>query len=301
MSDNAPVTAPTISFERGLTLNLLSVLLNSIATTISKFALKSINPILTTLMICLTSTLLSLGYIFIRKHKLSAPEFRRLLPIAVINGIATVLLYSSIAILDPVTVGMIGRFYVVFTTLLSVLILKEKLSGSELVLIFIAILGTFLFVQGGSGPSMEHYIGVAMALSYTFLFALANLFVKKNVHNASSVTILFYNNLFATAACMVALLVQQVPVNTMTAIDAMSVWYSVLTAVITFSGLVLFFNSFRFLSFKLSNLIRSASPLFVALVSWPFFPIKLGLGNTSGGAMVLFSIVFLSFIEKRKK
>ncbi len=293
--------AQGVSFERGLSLNLLSVLLNAVAMTISKFALKNVNPMITTLIICATSTLLSFIYLRVKKHTLTKSEFRRLVPIAIINATATILLYSSIAILDPVTVGMIGRFYVVFTTLLSVAILKERLTRPEVFLIFVAILGTFLFVQSGSSFSLTHYIGVAMGLSYTFLFALANLFVKRNVHNASSVTILFYNNLFATVACAGLLAFESVPLTDLTDIDRNTFYYGVLTAVITFSGLVLFFNSFRFLSFKLSNLIRSASPIFVALVSWPFFPVKLNATNSSGGAMVLFSIVFLSLMEKKKK
>ena len=177
-----------ISFERGISLNLISVIMNAAAMTISKFALTGINPLITTLIICVTSTILSYTYMKFKRHTLSLIEFKKLIPIAIINAAATILLYASIAILDPVIVGMIGRFYVVFTTLLSVVILKEKLSRAEGILIALAIFGTFLFVQTGNQVASIHYIGVAMGLAYTFLFALANLFVKKSVHNTSSVT-----------------------------------------------------------------------------------------------------------------
>ncbi|HPI40543.1 MAG TPA: DMT family transporter [Pseudobdellovibrionaceae bacterium] len=290
----------TISFSHGLSLNILSVLLNAIAMTLSKFALNKINPIFITLIISLTSLGLSFLYLLYQKHKFKLSELKQITPIAITNAVAAILLYTSIAILDPVTVGLIGRFYVVFTTLLSILILKEKISFIEFVFILIAIAGTFLFVKSDMNTGDVRFVGLLFGFAYTFLFALANLFVKKSVHNMSSVLILFYNNLFGVFASIMLLLLQRPTTSTLMDINSNSLFFAVLTASITFGGLVLFFNSFRFLSFKLSNLIRSTSPLFVMAVSWPFFPIKLGLANASGGILVLISIVFLSLIEKRK-
>lgn len=291
----------SISFEQGLSLNLLSVFMNAVAITLSKFALSNINPIFITLIICLTSTFLSFTYLSLRQHSFTKSELKQLLPIGLINAAATMLLYASIAMLEPITVGMIGRFYVVFTTLLSVVILREKMTNNETFLIAVAILGTFLFVQTGQTTNAMHYIGVAMGLSYTFLFALANLLVKRNVHKANSVTILFYNNFFACIACALFLLSEKAPLASFSSMSLRTYGFAILTATITFLGLVLFFNSFRFLSFKLSNIIRSTSPIFVFIVSWPFFPIQISVTNASGGAMVLTSIIFLSLIERKRQ
>ena len=288
------------SFERGLLLNLLSVLLNASATTVSKFALIGMNSIVTTLIICASSALFSLIYILKDRTPITS-EFKQLLPIAAMNAAAMIMLYSSIAILDPVTVGMIGRFYVVFTTVLSVFILKETMTRNELVLIGLAIAGTFLFVKSDKAVDLTRYLGIGLALGYTFLFALANMFVKKSIVKTSSVTILFYNNVFAVFACLGILIVQGYPLGSLSAVSKVTWAYAILTSAMTFAGLVLFFNSFRFLSFKLSNIIRSSSPLFVVAVSWPFFPLNLSPMNIAGGGLVLFSIVFLSLGEKKKR
>ena len=77
-----------ISFERGISLNLISVIMNAAAMTISKFALTGINPLITTLIICITSTILSYTYMKFKRHTLSLIEFKKLIPIAIINAIA---------------------------------------------------------------------------------------------------------------------------------------------------------------------------------------------------------------------
>ncbi len=196
-----------ISFSHGISLNILSVLLNAIAMTLSKFALNKINPIFITLIISLTSLGLSFLYLIYQKHKFKISELKKITPIAITNAVAAILLYTSIAILDPVTVGLIGRFYVVFTTLLSILILKEKVTFTEFIFIFLAIVGTFLFVKSDMQTGDIRFLGLLFGFAYTFLFALANLFVKKSVHNMSSVLILFYNNFFGVFASLFLLLI----------------------------------------------------------------------------------------------
>jgi len=184
---------------------------------------------------------------------------------------------------------------------LSVIILKELMDRTEAFLILLAIAGTFLFVHKEQSVPLMHYFGVALGFAYTLLFASANLLVKKNVHKANSVTILFYNNALATAACAAILLAQGVGLETWDKITQETIFYSIIAAALTFLGLVLFFNSFRFLSFKLSNIIRSSSPIFVALISWPFFPIDLNYGNVAGGVLVMMSIGMLVLREKNRR
>lgn len=290
----------SLSFKRGFAMNLFSVFLNAIAMTIAKSALTGVNPILTTLIISATSAVLSLSYLSFKGHSLSFKEFKNLFPIAILNALATISLYLSISILSPVMVGILGRFYVVFTSLLSILILREKVSKHEIGLILVVIIGTFLFVNKGSDSSQIHYLGVILGIGYTFLFALANLFVKKSIQQTSSATILFYNNIFTAIACMLVLEGQHISLSLIKQTSLSVFGLAVLTAFITFFGLVLFFDGFRFLSFKLSNLIRSSSPLFVTAVSWPFYPINLNIGNIIGGFLVVGSIIFLSIMEKRK-
>lgn len=289
------------NFNRGLFLCTASVLFNSVATTISKFAMQDNNPMFTTILICLISTMLSYIYLKLRSHQFTVSEFQRLLPIAIFNSIATILLYCAIANLNPITVGFVGRSYVIFTILLSTMALKERIAWQEIALICVTISGIFLFADTKAAESTDsHWLGVTQVLVYTLLFALVSLFVKKNVHASSSVTILFFNNLFATILSFLFLVVnddvQTVIANTTHA----NLYYAFLTAIMTFFGLVFFFSSFRFITFKLSNIIRSTSPLFVTIVSWPFFPIKLTLATASGGAMILMSVIALSIIEKRR-
>lgn len=291
----------SLSFERGLYLNVLSVFLNAVAMTISKFAFAGVDSIAVTLVICCTSALVSLLYMRMKGLGFSRDELKKLTPIAVINALATLFLYASIAILDPVIVGIIGRFYVVFTTLLACLILREKLGRLEIILIALAFAGTLLFAQKDQNAGSLHYLGVAMGLAYTFLFALANLFVKKSIHRTSSIVILFYNNLFASIACFILLQINGSSIDSLRTLSGKAWIYAIAASVVTFLGLVLFFNSYRFLSFKFSNLIRSTSPVFVALVSWPFFPVQLNTKNFIGAGLVLSSIVLLTTQEKRKK
>lgn len=70
--------------------------------------------------------------------------------------------------------------------------------------------------------------------------------------------------------------------------------FASLAAALTFLSLIFFFDSFRFLSFKVSNLIRSLSPIAVAVVSFPFFPVQLSAMNIGGAVIAFVSVVLLT-------
>ena len=286
-------------FNKGVILNVLSVVLNACALVFSKLAMKSASPLIVMFIICMVSSILSFLYIKRRGHRFSPNETKNILPIASLNAMGMICLYSALSLLNPIVVGMVGRFYVVFATILSVIVLGETMFAGEWALIGLALLGTFLFVFHNVSQGID-YFGITLGFSYTFLFAVSNLLVKKTVHRSSSVTILFFNNLFGMAACLIVAHFERVDILSAVHLPFVILAYIVTAGTITFLALSLFFDSFRFLSFRFSNMIRATSPLFVVLVAWPFFPMKLSTVNVLGGILLVGSIMVLTVKESKK-
>ncbi|MCH4382069.1 hypothetical protein [Staphylococcus haemolyticus] len=102
--------------------------------------------------------------------------------------------------LDPVSVGLLGRFYIIFALFLSVLLLNETLCENDTLPIIFAVIDTFLITHFSG--DFNSILGVIATLSYTFFFALTNMLAKKTVKDIDSKTILLYNQATSTLLLM---------------------------------------------------------------------------------------------------
>ncbi|MED4404088.1 EamA family transporter [Metabacillus fastidiosus] len=116
--------------------------------------------------------------------------------LAVCNTIGVILMYVSLDLLSPVEIGFLGRFYTVFAVILAYIILKEKITSSEWLLVSLAILGTFMFINP-SDNSDFNILGIVSAILYTFFFALSNILIKLTItEGRESNSLLFTNNVW---------------------------------------------------------------------------------------------------------
>jgi drug/metabolite transporter (DMT)-like permease len=177
---------------KGVLLTVVSILLGSVTPVLNKFALLESSSAAASSWNALFSILIAgLMLLGSQRKNISVPWIPVLL-IGLCHALGLVLMYSSLNILEPVTVSLLGRFYVVFAVLMGVFVLKERLKLSDLIVFPIAILGSFLFMnRGGTG----NFIGVIFAIGYTFSFALENLLCKRLIHKTSIYLISFCVNL----------------------------------------------------------------------------------------------------------
>lgn len=278
-----------ISKNKGLIFGILSVIVMSITPVMNKLSLTHINPLQASFYNCLFSFGFTVIYMLIMRKKFYVIKDFRIWLLGILNTLGILLQYMSTFYLDPVTVGLLGRFYIVFAVILSVVLLREKISKNDYLPIAFTIIGSFLV--SNFSTNIDNLIGIVCALSYTFFFALTNAVAKKVIKNIDSQTILLYNQgMSAIILFAIMLLTNNVTNNINTGIG-----YIVISALCSgFVGLLLFYESLKYITYREANIVRASNPIFVFMFTLPFFQIPITPTFVLGGILIIFSIVWMN-------
>lgn len=217
-----------------------------------------------------------------------------IVPIALMYLLGNVALLSSIKYLHPVTVGLVSRLYVIFTTLLALYSFREKIDKRRWVLIIVSVLGGALFVFRKN--QIEFYgFYIFLTLFSSFMFATANAFIKKN-HLVLRVTqLLLYINFLGFIGYGTYLLFHFGDFYAHYSVD--SVFFTVVSMLCFSASMFSYVKSFTYLPFWQVNIFSLLSPLILALISWPFFTEHFSVMNIMGGAVVIVSLAILGKLK----
>lgn len=286
------------SGQKGILLTLLSVLSGSVTPVLNKFALLQATPAAASSWNAIFSLIISGLFLLAAAKGISRIPWRPLFFIGLCHGLGLLFMYTSLELLEPVTVSLLGRFYVLFAILMGVFVLKEKLKKSDAFIFLIVILGSFLFMSRGGSASTA---GVAMALAYTFFFALENLLCKKLVHGTSVYNISFCVNLISLLVIAVMMFIKNdgdphfyfdtIPSLSALALIATSSLASILAINLGLTGL-------RFIDFTKASSIRSLSPLSSVAISFAFFPVALSFWNWIGAGLTIGALAMGPQLQK---
>lgn len=283
--------------KKGIIFNSISVFLNAIVPLFSKWSMQSFKPLEVAFLICILNVLFCLLW----RRRMGVFEslhvVKGYLKVAVVNAFGIICLYTSLGYLDPIAFGFISRFYVIFTTLISIFILREGASALELFSIVIGVVGTFFLASSGA-TTWTSILGIGFALLFTLCFAIVNFLIKSSKPTLHPVGILFCNNTTASFVILVFLIpdLNRYSSFSLVSIHALGI---LAAAIFSFGSLALLFSSYKHLSFRLTSLIRATNPLVSAVVALPFFPVNLTRGNWLGAFLLFLSIVILGFQERK--
>ncbi|WZY00016.1 EamA family transporter [Bacillus sp. FSL W7-1360] len=277
--------------------NAASIVFTAIGPLMSKFGVIHISPGKAALVNMLTVIVASFIWGLISRNKVVFYVAKDVMWMALFNAIGVIALFISISLLSPVMIGFLGRLYTIFAVILAVLILKERMTKKEVVFIAVALLGTFLFVGEGGGESAL-LIGVITAIIYTFFFALTNIYIKKTqTKDRNANAILFTNNVIALGFVLVYVLFTD---DLSTGFRWQGAFFIVLSSLFTgFVGTLLFFKALQYMRFSIANVTRAFSPVLLAVISFPFFPIAITAQNIVGAVILLGSIVLLAMEDQK--
>lgn len=281
--------------NRGVALNLASIFAMGLSPLINKYALGHISATKASLLNVVFAMLFCWLYAKVRRQPLKLSFQKEMWFVGLTNAAGLVCLYLALDLLSPVMLGLLGRFYLIFTILLSVLLLKEKITRPQYVVIGLAILGAFLFEAGGT--ELSNVLGMLAAFGYTFLFALTNMMVKIVVKDVDSNSILFSNNAISLVFVLAYVVLRGEA-------DFQAEWAGVglvfLSSFLSaFLGLLLFYEALKYIDFSKASAIRSISPVLTVAICYPFFPVPLTATNIAGAVLVLGSALWLTFRETR--
>lgn len=285
--------------KKGHLFNLVSVLMLAVGPLLSKFGLLHISPAKAALINVLTILLASFLLGLFTKNYVKLHLEKDIILLAVFNSLGVIFLFISMDLLSPVEIGFLGRFYTVFAVILSVIILKETLSRKEMIFIPLAIVGVFLFMDTG-GNYTSKLVGSTFAVLYTFFFALSNIYIKKTMsEEKKSNSIMFSNNVITLVFVLIYTILMGDLFNGNYSFNG--VGYIILSSLLGgFLGTLLLYEALKYLRFSIANVTRAFSPVLLAIISFPFFPIEITIQNTLGAIILIGSILFLAWGDKKR-
>lgn len=282
--------------KKGYLFNIISVAIMSLTPILNKVSLNDLSPIQASFLNALFSTLILLITVLLAKSKIKIHHNKFIWLLGITNTIGILLQYVNLSVLDPVSVGLLGRFYIIFALFLSVLFLNEKLSKHDALPIAFAIIGSFLITHFSG--DFNSILGVIAALSYTFFFALTNMLAKKTVKDIDSKTTLLYNQATSTLLLGIILIVTNHLHTIHIGIGLFSILLSALCSGVI--GLLLFYEGLKYISFREANIIRTLNPIFVFIFSFPFFPLPLTPKFITGAILIIISIIYMNLYKDKK-
>lgn len=288
--------------KKGIGLNIGSILAMSSSPVLDKLALGYVRPVSAVVVIYSYNAIFSL--ISVRQHMSRAfimklLRERWLLLMGAINALALIMLFRGLDLTDPVAVGFLRRFYVVFALFMGSRLLGEKFTRLEVMVTLVSVVGAFIFVSEGKLPRLQSVMGSGLIILSSALFAYANLLAKRHVHKLPTMELMALNNwLVLFFVAVYSLVRHNFPVNIRIE-SMMLLGFSALLS--SFIGLALFYAGLRYVSYWKANILRSLEPLVVTLYSLPFFPQTITWARLVGGGLLVAGILILVFLARPQK
>lgn len=283
---------------KGYGYNIASILMMGIGPLIAKFGLQTISASAAAFINACTIVAASFLWGILHKEPVKFYVSKDMTLLSICNVLGVLFMYVSLSLLSPVQIGFLGRFYTVFAVLLSFLVLKEKISKTEWVLVLLAVGGTFMFITPKDSGSLS-VVGVVCAILYTFFFALCNVLIKwKMEKGRNSNAILFTNSLWTLTLLAIYLLV--LPENWQVSLASVSLTATA-SLMTGFLGTLFLYEALKRIRFSIANVMRAASPVILALVSYPFFPVPMTAMNIIGAIILIASIILIGITDYKKR
>ncbi len=283
---------------KGYIFTVLSSLLMSGSVVMNFVALQSVNVATFTflffgfglfgaiLMLIITRKLTKTKILFKKHWKVVAV-------IGLMGGIISIFWFFALKLVGSSTMGFLMRFSTVFTVVLAVLILKERLNRNEIIAGGVVILGACLMMLQGSEGILT---GVAIAVVLSVIISLEQLFMKNYVKHIEPLV-------FNALRLVFTFLVISIYVISRANLELPSanvMWLifigAMLSAVV---GFVLYFKALEISELSRVTMIRSIDPFVIFIYSLIF------LGDVPSGIQLAGGILigigtFLLVVARHK-
>ena len=239
-------------------------------------------------------TLILLIFLTVKKVKLFRGNNKLILLASTLNA-ARVFLYTV-----GFTFASIGNAVIIlytwpiFTTLLSILLLKEKVSKRTFLLLFMAFIGTTLiYLNTEFSFSDTNFLGMTAMLGSAVIYALTVIIFKKESEKYSKYEIIFYQNVVGSII-FIPFIFANKPLPTLFQ-TGVGVVYGLIIGLI---GFILFFSALKKIKVSTVSFLSYLEVVSAIILSVLFFQESLTWNMLVGGLLILFAT---AFIKKEKE
>lgn len=252
------------------------------------------------------SLLLPFASRFLKEYRrMKLRDWLIMIAIGLISGALATTLYTAalakVQFISYSVVGLLQQTQPIFTILLAVLILKERLTRRYLILGSLAIIAAYFLAFPHCRPqflhSQQELIAVLLAAGASFFWGLGTILSKLILTRLSymATVILRFAIVIPIALIMALVTGQTYPLAAMTS----SQWLNLLL-IAFFSGavsFVVYYKGLQYTEAKMATLAELAWPLSAAIIGYAYLGDRLTAVQLFAGAFLLVDILVLSLIK----
>lgn len=239
---------------------------------------------------------------FILKQKVSFKEIKPNLLLLLFSGGAIglnwIFLFQAYRYTSISNATLSYYFAPVFVTMLSPIVLKEKLTIKKVMCIGAAMIGMICIVGTGGSSGEENFTGIAYGLAAAAFYASVIL-MNKFLKNMKSLEIT-YIQLVMASLVLLPYVILTAGINIFTVSGSSLPYLFVLGAVHTGLAYLLYFSSIQELKAQTTAVLSYIDPISAVLISALFLREKMGFLQIIGGILILGS-TFISEITGKEE
>ena len=285
---------------KGFLYSLAATILLSTNFVTAKYGLQGFNPETFSLVWTTAAAVYALLIVLISGMKkqlvLPLPTLKHMIWLGVTTGVAMILGWTALSLLDPSFTAFLWRFAPIFAIVGSVIFLGERLSGKEIIPIALMVLGSFISAMGRWEIVGR---GVILLLLCCVLVAIQMIIAKAKVREVHPKVLVFYRAGIGAIVIMFWVFLSGKADFQVRA----SYWYVTLLGAFLgpcFSHL-LTFKSYRYWSLSRSSIVQTSQPLFVLPLAYVFLG-KVPVGKELlGGCVILAGAFWLALLHLGNK
>ena len=258
-----------------------------------KYLSSDLHPIIICFYRCLMGLILIAPFMIKNNFQaLKSQNFKLQFSRSMINIISMICWFSAIGMMHFEKAAALGFTTPLFTTILAIVLLKEKIRFHRTAALLIGFIGILVIVRPGYVP-LE--LGTVLLLASAFSFSFVLIIVKKLSAIDSSLTIIFYHLLFSTPIFFIFSLFywETVSLNQLLIFTFMGA-----------SGLLSHWCLAQ--AFKLSDTtfvmpLQFTKLIWASLIGVFFFAEQPNMWTWVGGVIIFISVVYITYRETFKK
>ncbi len=216
--------------------------------------------------------------------------------IALFFALATLCLYTSLAISEPATVSFLSRLELIATIVLAVIFLKEKMGRNEIYGLIVVLAGILVMRYGASVELSRTLLLLTIA---SILIGTAEVLTKARINSINYRSYIFYRNIFISAIFLI-----------ITSALGKFVWIggnpkllgliAICAFLLPYMGRLGYLKGMKYINISRASIISQSQPFFAAGVGLIFIGSLPPLKELIGGLLIVAGVVLIRVLEKNK-
>ncbi len=204
--------------------------------------------------------------------------------------------FYGVVLIDPTVAAFFGRASAIFSLVLGVLFLRERLNAMEAAGIALAIIGALVITWDGGQVKI---LGMLMVVASTLFFALFTFTAKIRVSGIHPMVLVSGGSTVSAALLFVSgigagTLEFNQNVEAVSALAAGAFFGG-------FLGIGTFYRGLKYIGFAVGSALRSAQVVFVALLSWFTLRMQPDPQDWAGGLVIIAGVLLLTLAGRRRR